>query len=399
VPVSPSPAPSTSPWSNRTFVTLFGAHVTSLVGSAVGSIALGLLAKELVGGNVTEVVGISLTIRIAVLVFVAPLAGRVADVFGRKATMIGADLMRVFVVAGFFFVDHVWQIYALAVLLNLGAALYTPIYKSLIPGVTGETAYPKALAAGTVAYDLSQIFGPVIAGTLIYHVGFRGNFLIDAATFLLSAALVFPLSLSGAAAAQAGATEKPKSDLLFGIRRMLGAPALRHSLLLALRVSIVGALALVSTVGYITVELDLDNRVYAWAMVALGFGSMLGVTAYAYLPVPVQRTLERLTFPALAGSLILAASWRGFWPLAIAWVISGAGQGIYNNLSNRLLAANSSEDERAHIYAAHFSLSHAGWGLTYPAAGFLTSHLGFQVTSWIFLGLLGLTLIFQRPGE
>ena len=204
MPAPPSPPPCTSPWSNRTFVTLFGAHVTSLVGSAVGSIALGLLAKELVGGNVTEVVGISLTIRIAVLVLVAPLAGRVADLFGRKATMIAADLMRVFVVAAFFFVDHVWQIYALAVLLNLGAALYTPIYKSLIPGVTGETAYPKALAAGTVAYDLSQIFGPVIAGTLIYHFGFRDNFLINAATFLLSAALVFPLSLSGAVAAQAG---------------------------------------------------------------------------------------------------------------------------------------------------------------------------------------------------
>ena len=387
-------APS-SPWSNRSFVTLFAAHVSSLIGSAIGSIALGLLAKELVGADVTEVVGISLTIRIAILVLFAPLSGRLAEIMGRKATLIAADLMRVFVIGAFFFVNHVWQIYVLAVFLNLGAAVFTPIYKAIIPGITGEKAYPKALAAGTIAYDLSQIFGPVFAGLLIFHFGFRWNFIVDAATFLVSVALIIQTPFAALAGVDPGLVPKPKSDLLFGIRRMLSVPQLRHSLLLALRVSIVGGLALVATVGYVTVDLGLDNRVYAWAMAALGVGSMLGVTAYAYLPEAVQRVIERLTFPALASSLILAASIRGFWPLAIAWVLSGAGQGIYNNMSNRLLAANSSEDERPHIYAAHFSLSHIGWGLTYPASGFLASHVGFQKTAWIFLALLVLTLTVQ----
>ena len=394
----PTSAQSTSPWSNGTFVALFSAHVVSLVGTAVGSIALGLLAKELVGADVTKVVGITLTIRIIVLVFCAPLSGRVAEVFGRKATLIAADILRVAVVIGFFFVTAIWQIYALAVLLNLGAAMFTPIYKSMIPGITGERAYPKALAAGTIAYDLSQIFGPAIAALLIMNFGFRGNFLIDAATFFVSALMLCPLSLTSKPVASDGA--KPKSDLLFGIRRMLSVPALRHSLLLALRVSIVGALALVATVGYVTQELSLDDDAYAWAMTALGIGSMLGVTAYAYVPDRIQRIIERLTFPALAASLVIAASLPGLWWLALAWIISGAGQGVYNNLSNRLLAANSNESERPHIYAAHFSLSHVGWGLTYPAAGFLAaSKLGFQNTCWVFLGLLVMTLLVQPKKE
>jgi len=386
-----------SPWSNRTFVLLFGAHVSSLVGSAVGSIALGLLAKELVGADVTEVTGIALTIRIAVLVFCAPLAGRVSEMFGRKVTMVAADLLRVLVVLGFFFVDHVWQIYVLAVFLNLGAALFTPIYKAVIPGVTGEKAYPKALAAGTVAYDLSHIVGPVAAGFLITGIGFRGNFIVDAATFLLSALLIMPLRFADPKK-EDSSEKKPKSDLLFGIRRMVTVPQLRHSLLLALRVSIVGALALVATVGYVTVELGLPNSAYAWVMAALGVGSMIGVTFYAYSPKPVQLVLEKLTLPALAASLLIPALLPGVWELAIAWVLSGAGQGIYNNLSNRIMAANSSEEDRPHIYAAHFSLSHLGWGLTYPAAGFFTSWFGFQTTVWIFLGLLGVTLLGQiRP--
>ena len=67
--------------------------MTSLIGSAIGSIALGLLAKELVDAKVTEVLGITMTIRIAILVFVAPLAGRVADLLGRKATLIITDMI------------------------------------------------------------------------------------------------------------------------------------------------------------------------------------------------------------------------------------------------------------------------------------------------------------------
>ena len=387
-----------SPWSNRTFIALFSAHVTSLLGTFAWSIALGLLAKQLVGAEVTEVTGITATIRIIVLVFFAPLAARVAELLGRKSTMIAADLMRVLVVVGFLFVNQVWQIYALAVVLNLGAALFTPLYKSVIPGITGDKAYPKALAAGTVAYDLSFIMGPALAALLVSSIGFRGLFLIDAATFLISAALIFPLRLPGGLAPSA---DKPKSDLLFGIRKMITVPELRHSLLLALRVSIVGALGLVATVGYVTSqhELNLPDSYFGWATAALGLGSMIGVIAYAYLPGSAQKVIERLVFPTLVASLVIAAGLRGFWPLVAAWILSGAGQGVYNNLSNRILAANSREEERPHIYAAHFSLSHAGWGLTYPAAGFFTSWFGFQPTAWIFLGLLGLTLVFQAPPQ
>jgi histidinol dehydrogenase len=43
---------------------------------------------------------------------------------------------------GFFFADSVWQIYALAVVLNFGSAIFTPIYRTVIPGVVSEEQYP-----------------------------------------------------------------------------------------------------------------------------------------------------------------------------------------------------------------------------------------------------------------
>lgn len=53
-----------------------------------------------------------------------------------------------------------------------------------------------------------------------------------------------------------------------------------------------------------------------------------------------------------------------------------------------LLAAHSDVSERSHIYAAHFALSHAEWGVTYPLAGVLTTQIGFANTGWIFVALL-----------
>ena len=74
-------------------------------------------------------------------------------------------------------------------------------------------------------------------------------------------------------------------------------------------------------------------------------------------------------------------------------MVSGAGQGVFSVISNTLLAANSEESERPHIYAAQFALSHAGWGISYPLCGFLAGQLGFAVASWTCVGLLVLTLL------
>ncbi len=117
------------------FQKLFWAHVISLIGSGLSSVALALLAHQLVGASASAVLGVTLAIRIAVIVFCSPFAGQVAERYGARVVMIASDLVRAAVVVGFFFASSVWQIYALAVVLNLGAALFTPVYKAVIPGV------------------------------------------------------------------------------------------------------------------------------------------------------------------------------------------------------------------------------------------------------------------------
>lgn len=381
---SPAPFSPSSLWRNIPFVRLYCAQIVSLIGSGLSSVALGLLAHQLVGASASAVLGITLTIRIVMIVLCAPWAGHVADRIGERTTMILCDLTRAGVVIGFFFVKDVWHIYLLAVLLNLGAALFTPVFKAVIPTVTTAEQYPRALALSSVAYDTANILGPSLAGLTIALVGFRGNFVIDAATFLLSASLIF--GLPRLAAPVTG--PKPRISLSHGIKAMFQRWQLRESLYLALQTSVAGGFVLVATVDFIKTQLNLSDTHYAWAMAAYGVGSVLGATTYGKSKTGVRNLLANASAPAMLASLLVAGFLHRFEPLLVAWAFAGAGQSILGIRGNELLAANSNIAERPHIYAAHFSLSHAGWGLTYPLAGFAVTALGFETTAYLFAGIL-----------
>jgi len=387
--------PGDSLWRNHRFMRLFAAHVVSLVGSGLSSVALGLLAHQLVGASASAVLGITLAIRIVVIVLFAPWAGWVSDRMGARTAMIASDLSRALIVVGFFFVEDVWQIYALAVLLNLGAAIFTPVYKAVIPGITTSAQYPRALALGSVAYDTANILGPSLAALTIAVFGFRGNFVADALTFLVSSALIF--GLPRLATTTTGS--KPKISVRHGVLAMFQRWQLRETLYLALQTSVAGGFILVATIDFIKGQLALSDTSYAWAMASYGIGSVLGAAIYAKASSGIRRALVHASAPAMLLALVGAGYFGRFEPLLIAWALAGAGQCILGIRGNELLAANSAPDERPHIYAAHFSLSHAGWGLTYPMAGFAVTAFGFATSAWLFAGLLGavsLPLWFMR---
>jgi MFS family permease len=169
-------------WRHRAFQQLFWAHALSLVGGGLTSLALGLLAHQLVGASASTVLGITLAIRILVIVVCSPWVGSLAARVGARKAMVASDLLRVIVVIGFFFADAVWQIYLLAVFLNLGSAVFTPIYRAVIPEIVTPAQYPKALAIGSIAYDAANILSPALAALVISLVGFQGNFLANACT-------------------------------------------------------------------------------------------------------------------------------------------------------------------------------------------------------------------------
>ena len=79
-------------WKNRVFQQLFWAHGLSLFGSGLSSLALGLLAYQLVGASASSVLGITLAIRIVVIVLVSPWSGQIAARFGARETILAGGI-------------------------------------------------------------------------------------------------------------------------------------------------------------------------------------------------------------------------------------------------------------------------------------------------------------------
>ncbi len=334
--------------------------------------------------------GITLAIRIAVVVFVSPFAGRLADYLGQRRTLVAADMIRALVVVGFLWVEAIWQIYLLAFLLNLAASVFTPVYKAIIPGLVSQTLYPRALSYGSIAYDLANIAGPALAGLIIAFLGFRANFAANGITFLLSACLIFGVPYFRGRARNRAPADSPA--LLHGVRAMLSRPSLRLALLFSLQISIISGFVLVATIDYVKNELALPDAFYAWAMFAYGVGSVAAALSYGNAG-PRSRNLGITAAPpVILGVLLAAGLATGFPWLVAAWILAGAAQVVLGIRGNELLAAYSAPDERPHIYAAHFSLSHAGWGVTYPLAGFTTAAWGFHGAALLFASLSAIVM-------
>ena len=372
---------------------LYSVYLISLTGTALTSAALALLAYQLVGGSASLVLGIALAIRIAGRVFCGPFAGVIADRIGRKLTMTLASVLSAAIVSCFFIVSTVWQIYLFVLLLNIVDALFVPIYKATIPGVVGPKLYPRALASGTIAYELSNIAGPSLAAFVIAVIGFRGNFIIDALTFM---GVAFVISKIKFPQSSAKSSERKPRRISYGIRAMFNKQELRHSLWISWRAALVGAYIMVATVDYVKHILHLSDSAYAITMAAFGVGSALGGLGYARLPEAWRRCAIKLALVFIFIGIAIAFLLQGFYWLNLAWFVAGIGYSAYNVYANQLLADHTNEEERVHVYSAQFSLSHIAWGGAYPLAGIAAAYLGFQNGALLFGGLLCLMIIVEK---
>lgn len=365
---------------DRTYRHLFLAQVVALLGTGLATVALGLLAYDLAGGNASMVLGAVFTIKMVAYVGIAPLAGAFADRVARRAFLVMLDLVRAGAALCLPFVSEVWHVYVLIFLLQSASAAFTPTFQATIPDVLPEEArYTRALSLSRLAYDLENIVSPTLAGLLLVVLSYNALFFGTVAGFVGSALLVVSVILPS-----------PKSSIprgiydrtTRGIRIYLATPRLRGLLALNLAAASAGAMVLVNSVVLVRGMLDLGESSLAWTMFAFGAGSMLAAMALPRLldrisdrPVMiVGASLMVVALLGLAGEI--AALGVGWNALLVAWVLVGLGYSAVLTPSGRLLRRSAHAADRPALFAAQFALSHACWLFTYPISGWLMTRFG-----------------------
>lgn len=365
---------------DRTYRHLFAAQVTALVGTGLATIALGLLAYDLAGGEAGMVLGTVFTIKMVAYITVAPIAGAVAHRIPRRGLLVALDIVRAGAALSLPFVTEVWQLYLLIFLLQSASAAFTPTFQATIPDVLPEVyRYTRALSLSRLAYDLENVVSPMLAALLLVVLSYDALFLGTMVGFLASAALVISVLLPKPA------TSTPRNvrdRTTRGIRIYLATPRLRGLLALNLAAAAASAMVLVNTVVLVQGGLGLGEKAVAWTMCAYGGGSMLAALA---LPRLLEHVPERSVM--LAGAALMLAGLSALawlvstvglsWPLLLGtWFAVGIGYSGTLTPSGRLLQRSSHPEDRPALFAAQFTLSHACWLATYPLAGWLMTAYG-----------------------
>jgi len=171
--------------------------------------------------------GVTTAARVLPVVVLGPLGGVIADRFDRRRLMVVCDLIRLVLMAALALVavSHLPIVIApmIAAVATLAGSPYLPCASATTPRLVPDADLPGANAARSAVTGLGVVAGPALGGILLLLGSPALPFVVNAATFGLSALAV--LAIPAGAAFRPGSPEQRPAGLLRGVAE--GAAVLR----------------------------------------------------------------------------------------------------------------------------------------------------------------------------
>jgi MFS family permease len=321
------------------------------------------------------------------IVVIGFLLGPLVDRLSRRRVMIASDLVRFGVFAALPFVDGVGSLIALAAVSGIATGFFLPAANAAIPNLVPEEELVNANSLVVTVETLSWMIGPVIAGLMVAAWSTDVPYVVNAVTFLLSAAFVSRISETKLRS-EDSLTRGHWRDVADGLKLVVTARPLR-TVLVVWNVALVGSAAVnVAEVVFAKDTLDAGSVGFGALVAASGVGLAIG----SFLSAPaLGRVGLRRNY---VGSLVLmgvgwgAAALSGSIWLAVAFVVGGAAGNGSVIVCNRLLVQRGAPDQyRGRALATIMSSNYAVLGLAMAAAGVLTDVVGARAV-WIGAGAM-----------
>jgi MFS family permease len=316
---------------NRPFRLLWSARAVSFLGDSLALVALML--------HVAETTGQALAVAALLLAgdfapaLLGPLTGTVADRLDRRRVMVGCELVQGALVVAIALWLPSLPLPLLLVLVGLRAVagqVFQPASRAAVPSLVGQRDLERANAAVGVATNGGEALGPLVAAVALPVLGVRGVLLVDAASFLVSAALL------GLLPALAGPSRGPGplflADAAGGLRYLRGQAVVRAVALGYFAVVACTGIDDVALVFLATATFGAGEAAVGLLLAAAGIGLLAGYALLARAG-PGLRGIHRGTTPAAAprtppaAGLLLAGfavSSAGNLLTGLAWAVGAA---------------------------------------------------------------------------
>src|SRR5581483_5034313 len=165
----------------REFRLLWASQFTIAMGQWMDQVARGWLLYDITGSTVQ--LGLVGTLRIFPLIFLSPIAGTMADRYGRKTQMVASQMVNGLanLVLGFVILQgHIepWHVYTTGIVAATVQVFQLPARQAMVPESVDRAHLTNAIGLNSIAFNISRSLGPAISGAIVAAVGPGGSYIV-----------------------------------------------------------------------------------------------------------------------------------------------------------------------------------------------------------------------------
>ncbi|MEX2655222.1 MAG: MFS transporter [Acidimicrobiia bacterium] len=312
------------------FRALWLAAMFSSLGTFLQAVAGSWLMLELTDSATW--VGLMVASNLAPTLFLAVLAGAIADLFDRTKVMIVAQSLSGLSAVAMAVVTATGHItpgllLGLGLLLGVGVAFNLPAWQAFVPDLVPRGMVASAVALNSVAFNVARAIGPAIGGLILATLGAQVAFGLNALSY---GAVVVVLATVGSKIKVAGqpAEHSMSEAMALGLRFARFTLPFRRVLLLAGLFAICSAV-IQAVLPSRTAELGGQEWTYGLLLGSMGLGALIGaftrprvVARLGARAVPVSLTVFGVSGVALGLAPSIPVAVISLVVIGVCWVLA-----------------------------------------------------------------------------
>lgn len=373
---------------NRNYVLLWGGNLVSVAGDWLVKMALTFWVYDVSDGSPVAT-SLMFLANMFPNLFFGSLAGVFVDRWDRRRVMIVADLIRASLAAlqlVSVFTKNIPLAFVIAFCEATISQFFQPARQAMIPEVIPQEHLVAANSLASATNTGLLILGPALGTTVYYWLGPVASFLLDAASFLVSAAANLALRVNHSVVDKGKATAaRLWSEYREGLLYLFSNRVVRTITLAFFVLMLGGGAVNVSELFLITRDLGLPKEMVSWLMSVYGAAMFIASVLLALMGKKVSRHDLLVSGGIGAGGLgliLISVSPNLAWAVA-ANVITAFGNAAMNIGVGVLMQSAIPAEYRGRAFGAVTPLVTLAMLVSTGAAGIMIKYMSARV---IFAG-------------
>jgi MFS family permease len=359
---------------NRALRRIQLAFAASIVGDWAYAVAVAVYAYDHGGATAVGVLGV---VRYVSLAIVTPFGAVLGDRYRRRLVMVGCDLTRavlVFAAAALIAGGGAeLAVYALSILAAIAGSPFRSAQAALLPDLAeGPAELSAANVASSTIESVGFFAGPALAGILLAVTTIPVVYVLNGATFLVSAVLVLGVHEARRTPRTAAEQETDTAttgegffrEASAGYREILGSRDLRLLIGLYCAQTVVAGASLVFNVAIALELLDIGRSGLGFLDSVLGIGGLVG--GFLALVLAQRGRLARdfgVGVLLWSAPLLLVAIWPTLAAAAVVMIVLGLANSVVDVNAYTIVQRIAPEQAMARVFGAMESALIGGMAL------------------------------------